>query len=109
MKAIIKLCTCARVPSFSSSLQLFSRSITSLSSIHSETPSSTSDYAQSYELKLESLKPKETFLKTLNGNEQNLIKKLVKELEVYLWMAPSAPEVMSDDDWRRLLTQPSLS
>ncbi|VDK23928.1 unnamed protein product [Anisakis simplex] len=24
-------------------------------------------------------------------------------------MAPSAPEVMSDDDWRRLLTQPSLS
>uniref|UniRef100_A0A914ZNZ2 SAM-dependent MTase TRM10-type domain-containing protein n=1 Tax=Parascaris univalens TaxID=6257 RepID=A0A914ZNZ2_PARUN len=79
------------------------------SSIHPETSTSASiNYAEVHRNKLESLKPNETFLATLNNEQLDVVSKLMKELEVYLWMAPTAPEMMSDDHWRRMLTQKSV-
>lgn len=78
------------------------------SSVRPETSTSAADYAEAHRKKLESLKPNETFLSTLNKEQLNVVNKLIKELEVYLWMAPTAPETMSDDHWRRMLTQKNV-
>ncbi|VDM42971.1 unnamed protein product [Toxocara canis] len=80
-----------------------------VSSPNPEASASTTDFAEAYKIKLESLRPKKAFLSTLNNEQHAHINKLIKELEVYLWMAPTSPDTIEDEHWRRLMAQKSTS